>query len=98
MAIKVALTVHPGEFLRTEVVEPASLSVSALARHLGVSKEAVSKLLSGKNGLSADMAIRFEKLFGLKAETLLRMQAAYALAQARTHEDDIHVQPLPRAA
>jgi plasmid maintenance system antidote protein VapI len=44
------------------------------------------------------MAIRFEKAFGLKAETLLRMQSSYDLAQARGHEDDIKVAPLSTAA
>ena len=44
------------------------------------------------------MAIRFEKAFGLKAETLMRMQGAYDLAQARGHEGDIKVEPLAQAA
>lgn len=98
MAIKVALTAHPGEFLRSEVVEPASLSVTRLARHLGATRQAVSSLLNGRAGLSADMAIRFEKLFALQADTLIRMQAAHDLAQARSHEEDIHVEPLGQAA
>jgi len=46
-------------------------------------------LLNGNANLSADMAIRFEKAFGIKADTLLRMQTAYELAQAREHEQDI---------
>ena len=56
-----------------------------------LTRQALSNLLNGKAGLSADMAIRFEKAFGLRAETLLRMQAAYDLAQARAHEKDIKV-------
>ena len=44
------------------------------------------------------MAIRFEKAFGIKADTLLRMQTAYELAQAREHEADIKVQKFARAA
>ena len=62
-----------------------------LAEKLRVTRQAMSNLLNGKAGLSADMAIRFEKAFGLRAETLLRMQAAYDLAQARAHEKDIKV-------
>jgi len=55
-------------------------------------------LLNGNANLSADMAIRFEKAFGIKADTLLRMQTAYELAQAREHEQDIKVQRFARAA
>jgi addiction module HigA family antidote len=51
----------------------------------------MSNLLNGNAGLSADMAIRFEKAFGVKAETLMRMQAAHELAEARAHEDEIEV-------
>ena len=57
-----------------------------------MSRQSISKLLNARQGLSADMAIRFEKAFGLKAETLMRMQAAHELAQARAHEDEIEVE------
>ncbi|WP_299820373.1 HigA family addiction module antitoxin [uncultured Roseibium sp.] len=76
-----ALAVHAGDWLKTEIVEPAGVSVTELATHLGVSRQAFGMLLNGKAGLSADMAIRFEKAFGVRADTLLRMQTAYGLAQ-----------------
>jgi len=50
--------------------------------------------LTGKAGLSAEMAIRFEKVFGTRAQTLLKMQLSYELAQARANEDGIKVNPL----
>jgi|GEM_PF-784513 len=80
MAIKLhySFAAHPGQWLRTEVVEPAGLSVTALAGQLHVTRQAASNLLNGNAGLAAEMAIRFEKAFGLKAATLMRMQAAYA--------------------
>ena len=94
MAIKLHLSfaVHPGTWLREEIVVPAGLSVTELADHLDVSRQSMSKLLNGHQGLSAEMAIRFEKAFGLKAETLMRMQSAHELAQARAHEDEIEVE------
>ncbi len=94
MAIKLhsSFAVHPGEWLRAEIVEPAGLNVTDLADHLGVSRQSMSKLLNGHQGLSAEMAIRFEKAFGLKADTLMRMEAAHALAEARTREDGIEVE------
>ena len=61
-------------------------------------RQALSTLLNGNANLSADMAIRFEKAFGIKADTLLRMQTTYELAQAREHEQDIRAQKFARAA
>lgn len=81
------LAVHPGPWLRAEVVEPAGYNVTDLADHLGVSRQSMSKLLNGHQGLSAEMAIRFEKPFGLNADTLLRMQSAHGLAEARGREE-----------
>ena len=89
---------HVDDWLKTEIVEPASISVKDLADHFGVFRQALSTLLKGNAGLSAGMAIRFEKAFGVKADTLLRMQASYELAQARQHEDDIKVQRLKTVA
>jgi len=93
MAIKLhdSFAVHPGAWLRAEIVVPAGLSVTALAERLHVTRQAASNLLNGNAGLSAEMAIRFEKAFGLKADTLMRMQSAYALAEARGREDEIEV-------
>jgi addiction module HigA family antidote len=94
MAIRLhdSFAVHPGEWLRVEIVEPAGLSVTALAGRLHVTRQAASNLLNGNAGLSAEMAIRFEKAFGLKAATLMRMQAAHELAEARAREDEIVVE------
>ena len=93
MAIQLhrSFAVHPGVWLRQEIVEPAGISVTAAADRLHVTRQAMSNLLNGNAGLSAEMAIRFEKAFGLKAETLMRMQAAHELAMARAHEDEIEV-------
>ena len=93
-----SLAVHVGNWLKTEIVEPAGVSVTTLAAHLGVSRQALSTLLNGNAGLSADMAIRFEKAFGVRADTLLRMQTTYDLAQARSHEGEIRVGKLALAA
>jgi addiction module HigA family antidote len=94
MAIKLhsSFAVHPGAWLRTEIVEPHGLNVTDVAEKLGVTRQAMSNLLNGNAGLSAEMAIRFEKAFGVRADTMLRMQAAHDLAQARAHEKDIKVE------
>jgi antitoxin HigA-1 len=86
-----SIFVHPGDWLKTEIVDENGVGVAALAVAFGVSRQALSALLNARARLSADMAIRFEKLFGIPAETLMRMQAAYDLAQARAHQDDLKV-------
>lgn len=100
MALKMhpSLVVNVGDWLKSEIVGPTGVSVTALAEHFGVSRQALSTLLNGNASLSADMAIRFEKAFGIKADTLLRMQTAYELAQARKHEGEIKVAKFAKAA
>lgn len=70
---------RPGEFIRTEIIEPLDLTVTAAARVLDVSRPALSNLLNAKADLSGDMALRVEKAFGPKMDTLMRMQSAYTL-------------------
>ena len=88
---------HPGDFIRTEIVEPAGLTVTAAAAALRVSRPALSSLLNGKAALSGDMALRMEKAFGVKMETLMRMQSAYEIAQTRKREKSIKVQRITQA-
>ena len=83
---------HPGDFIRTEIVEPAGLTVTAAAEALGVSRPALSSLLNGKAGLSGDMALRIEKAFGVNMDTLMRMWSAYEIAQTRKREKLIRVE------
>ncbi len=82
---------HPGSFVKTEVIEPLGLTVSAAAAVLGVSRAALSAFLNGRSALSGTMALRIEKAFGVKMDTLMRMQASYGIARARKREADIRV-------
>ena len=72
---------HPGDFIRTEIIIPAGLTVTAAAVALHVSRPALSSLLNGKADLSGDMALRIEKAFGVKMDTLMRMQSSYDIAR-----------------
>lgn len=90
-----SFAVHPGSWLRTEIVKPHGLSVTEAAAKLHVTRQAMSNLLNASSGLSAEIAIRFEKAFGLKADTLLRMQAAHNLARVREREAEIEVERVP---
>jgi addiction module HigA family antidote len=79
---------HPGEFIRSEVIEPLGLSVTDAAEALGVSRPTLSTLLNGKSDLSGDMALRIEKAFGPKMETLMRMQSSYDIARAQARKQN----------
>lgn len=82
---------HPGRIVRHDCLEPLGLSVTAGAKVLGVTRQALNNVVNGKSGISPEMAIRLSKAFGSTPETWLRMQLSYDLAQARKHEDKIHV-------
>jgi addiction module HigA family antidote len=82
---------HPADFIRTEIIQPAGLSVTAAAAALLVSRPALSSLLNRSANLSGDMALRIEKAFGVKMDTLMRMQASYDIAQTPEREKKIRV-------
>ena len=83
---------HPGQSIRKNCLEPLGLSVTDAARLLGVARHTLSRLLNGHAGISPEMAIRLEKAGWSNADFWLRRQAAWDLAQARGHEDQIEVE------
>jgi addiction module HigA family antidote len=89
---------HPGLSVRHDCLEPLGLSVTEAARKLGVSRKQLSDVVNGRSGISPEMAIRLDKAFGGSAETWLRLQAGYDLAEALRHADRIKVERLTRAA
>jgi antitoxin HigA-1 len=82
---------HPGNFIRTEIIQPRGLLVTAAAAALRVSRPALSNLLNGSADLSGDMALRIEKAFGVRMDSLVRMQASFDIAQTRKREKKIRV-------
>ncbi len=84
---------HPGDFIRTEVIEELGLSVTKTAEILGVRRATLSDLLNGKAALSPEMALRIEKAFDVSMDMLLRMQAWYDASQMRARSGEISVQP-----
>ena len=87
---------HPGLSVRHDCIEPLGLTITEAAEVLGVTRQTLNNLVNGKSGISADMAIRLDKAFGGGAETWLRLQVTYDLAQALQHEDEINVKPVAR--
>lgn len=74
---------HPGLSVRHDCLEPLGLTITAGAKVLGVSRQALNSLVNGKAGISPEMAIRLDKAFGGTAEAWLALQTAYDLARAK---------------
>lgn len=88
---------HPGLSVLHDCLEPLSLTVAQGAKALGVTRQALHNLVTGKSGLSPEMALRLSKAFGGSAETWLGMQLDYDLAQLRRHEGKIRVKRVQMA-
>ena len=82
---------HPGDFIRTEVIEELGLNVTKAAEILGVRRATLSDLLNGNAALSPEMALRIEKAFAVSMDMLLRMQAWYDASQMRARAKEIKV-------
>ncbi len=90
--------VHPGEVLKQDVLAEAGLTVARAAEILGVGRPALSAVLNGRSSLSPEMALRFEKAFGVSMELMLKMQLQFDIAKARKGAKAIKVQRFKRAA
>ena len=87
--------IPPGEILREEFMRPLGITVSALAREIGVPANRISQLVNGKRAFSADTALRLGKYFGVSPEIWLDLQSEYELRLARQTTWK-HVEPLVR--
>jgi len=82
---------HPGEVIREDIIKALGLTVTSAAEILGVRRATLSDVTNGKASVSAEMALRPEKAFGVSMDLLLKMQAGYDAAQARMRGDQIKV-------
>jgi addiction module HigA family antidote len=82
---------HPGDLIKTEVIEALGLNVSRAAEILKVRRATLSDLLNSKASLTPDMALRIEKAFGPAMDHLLRMQLAYDVAKTRERARGLQV-------
>ena len=90
--IKVNMTPsHPGDFIRTEIIEELGLNVTKGAEILGVRRATLSDLLNGHAALSPEMALRIEKAFDVSMDMLLRMQAWHDASQMRARANEFSV-------
>ena len=82
---------HPGGFVKHEIIAPLGLSVTDSARALGVNRPALSAFLNERAAFSPEIALRLEKAFGLRMNTLMRMQNSFDIAETRKREGEIQV-------
>lgn len=83
--------IHPGLWLREEVIKPYRMTVSVAADHLGVTRSVLSRVLNGNARLTPLMAIRFEQAFGISTEAMLRMQLSHDLVKAKLKASSISI-------
>lgn len=79
---------HPGLHVKDEI-EALELPIVKAAAALGITRSKLHRVVSGKSGISAEMALRLEKVFGGSADLWLRLQAAYDVAQVRKRAKEI---------
>jgi antitoxin HigA-1 len=87
---------HPGLTVKHDCLADLGLSIAQGAKVLGVTRQALNNIVSGKSGISPEMAVRLAKAFGSSPETWLGMQADYDLAQLRSGSGEIRVERVPR--
>ncbi len=73
---------HPGSVLRDYL---GALSVTEAAKHLGVTRATLSRVLNGSSGISAEMALRLSEALGTSPQLWIGMQAEYDLWEAQQH-------------
>lgn len=87
----------PGSGIKFDL-EALGWSVAEAARRLGVSRQHLNNVMTGRTAISPEMAVRLEKGLGGTASLWLAMQASYDLAQVRSREEELGVEPAPRVA
>ena len=89
---------HPGLLLKDDL-EVLGLSTAEAAAGLGVTRQQLHNVMTGRSSISPEMALRLERGIGGEADHWLRMQLAYNLAQARLRNDKLDVKRLsPKTA
>jgi len=89
---------HVGEILKELYLEPLNISVTEAAEQLGITRQALSRLINEKSGISAEMGIRLAKAFETSPDYWMNLEKQYELWQAMKHYKDIDVEPFKEAA
>lgn len=74
--------VHPGEILRLDFLEPLGISQYALAKGIGVPPQRILEIVHGRRAVTADIALRLGRYFGIEPQLWLNLQTRYDLNHA----------------
>ena len=88
---------HPGAIIKELCLDPLGLSVTDAARALGVSRKTLSCIITGKAGISPEMAVRLSIAFDTSSESWVNQQSQYDLWQAEQHRNELNVTRLSAA-
>ena len=89
---------HPGIVLREEFLEPMGMSVYALAKAIDVPRSRVNEICHGRQGITASIALRLGRFFGVDPQWFMNMQAKYDLSAAAEEMADALNRIQPREA
>ena len=96
--IPFAYSIHPGDILKAEFMEPLGLSSYRLAKDLHVSAPRINDLVRGKRGITADTALRLSTYFGTSAQLWLKLQMDHDIWLAAKNRSLAKVKPRAKAA
>ena len=89
---------HPGEIVREVCIEATGLTVTEVARKLGVDRTTFSRLLNGQAGISPEMALRLSIALNNSPTLWMNLQRDYDLWKAEKHQKQLHVEKFKKAA
>jgi len=93
-----AFSIHPGEILLTEFMEPLGLTATRLAKELHIPAPRVNDVVRGKRGITADTALRLSRYFGNSAQFWIGLQSGHDLWVASKSRSLNRVRPRLQAA
>ncbi|MCR5261586.1 MAG: HigA family addiction module antidote protein [Candidatus Gastranaerophilales bacterium] len=83
---------HPGEILNELFIKENGLSISKTAMNIGISRQSLSELVNGKNGITAQTALRLSKAFNTSPKYWMNLQSDYDLRKA---EKTLNLEEIP---
>jgi addiction module HigA family antidote len=85
---------HPGIILKELCIDPLGLSITVVAKALGVTRKTLSSIINGNSGISPEMALRLAKAFDTSPESWLSQQQQYDLWKAKKKMGKLKIKKL----
>lgn len=85
---------HPGEIIKELCIDPLGLSITDVAKALGVTRKTLSSIINGNSGISPEMALRLSKAFDTTPESWLNQQLQYDLWKTKKKLGKLNIKKL----